>query len=66
MGSAYQIMGRSVPSHYLAMGTIGLVSLCILPSLVGGKKEKVASINAISDDEDAFVRKYLQEHKTKV
>lgn len=61
MGSAYQIFGRSVPGHYLAMGTFGLLALGTIYAKSGGTtKEQAPPIQAESSDEEKFIFDYLK------
>lgn len=59
MGSAYTIMGRSVPSHQLALATLGCVVLLVLPKPWGAPAPKHPAINAGSKEEEKFVKEYL-------
>ncbi|KAG2735022.1 hypothetical protein G9P44_001236 [Scheffersomyces stipitis] len=59
MGSAYTILGRSVPSHQLALATLGSVVLLILPKPWGPSAPKHPAINASSPEEEKFVKEWL-------
>ncbi|AMD22850.1 HHR081Wp [Eremothecium sinecaudum] len=61
MGSAYTIFGRSVPSHYLAIGTISATALLAVPNPFK-KSEPKKVWNASSEEEDKFVSEYLAKH----
>lgn len=61
MGSAYQIFGRSVPGHYLAMGTFGLIGAAAVYAKSGGApKEAAPQVQAESSDEEKFIFDYLK------
>ncbi|QLG71959.1 hypothetical protein HG535_0C03110 [Zygotorulaspora mrakii] len=62
MGAAYHIMGRTVPSHFLALGTIGLVALIAIPNPFSSKKGESIDFNAGSKDEEKFIKEYLAKH----
>ncbi|ODV78255.1 uncharacterized protein CANTADRAFT_53586 [Suhomyces tanzawaensis NRRL Y-17324] len=59
MGSAYTILGRSVPSHQLAIATLGLVTFVAVPKPWGPAAPKHPSINASSAEEEKFVKEWL-------
>lgn len=62
MGAAYQILGRSVPPHQLALGTIGAVVLLCLPKPWSATPKKEAKIEAANPDEEKFIKAYLEKH----
>lgn len=62
MGAAYHIMGRNVPSHFLALGTIGLAALIAMPNPFSSKKAKTVEFNASSKEEEKFIKEYLVKH----
>lgn len=59
MGSAYTILGRSVPSHQLALATLGAVVLVAAPKPWAAAPPAVPSINAASAEEEKFVKEWL-------
>ncbi|CAK9436799.1 uncharacterized protein LODBEIA_P13210 [Lodderomyces beijingensis] len=61
MGAAYHIMGKTVQPHQLALATLGLVSLLVLPNPFAAKP-KHPSINASSPEEEKFVKAFLEKH----
>lgn len=62
MGAAYQILGKSVLPHQLALGTIGLVSLLVVPNPFSAKKPKSVEFNTSSKEEEQFINEYLAKH----
>ncbi|MCJ1252064.1 hypothetical protein MMC30_009302 [Trapelia coarctata] len=58
----YNVMGRQVGSHYLAIATLGTTFLGAYLGLSGGdkKKESGPPINATSKDEEKFVQDFLK------
>ncbi|KAL6944708.1 hypothetical protein ACO0RG_001454 [Hanseniaspora osmophila] len=65
MGAAYNILGRSVLPHQLALGTFGAVIFFLLPNPFASKPQvQSVPIKAGSKDEEDFIKKYLQEHST--
>lgn len=62
MGSAYTILGRSIPSHQLAIATLSAVVLLVAPKPWGPPAPKHPSINASSPEEEKFVKEYLAKH----
>lgn len=62
MGAGYQILGRHVPSHQLALGTLGLVALIVAPNPFAAKKPKSVDFNAGSKEEEQFIQNYLAKH----
>ncbi|KAK6085563.1 hypothetical protein SCUP515_00670 [Seiridium cupressi] len=60
MVQMYNIFGRQVGSHYLAMGVLGAIFGGSYMSLGGGSKAKAATqtppINASSSDEEDFIK----------
>ncbi|CAK7901833.1 ATP synthase subunit K, mitochondrial [[Candida] anglica] len=62
MGSAYTILGRSVPSHQLALATLGAVAFVIAPKPWGAAPPKHPSVNATSPEEEKFVNEFLAKH----
>ncbi|CCC68616.1 hypothetical protein NCAS_0B05320 [Naumovozyma castellii] len=65
MANTYEIMGRVIQPHQLAVATIGAVALIALPNPFACKKEKVAEIKGKSPEEDKFIKEYLEAHKLK-
>ncbi|CAN3359390.1 ATP synthase subunit K, mitochondrial [Diutina catenulata] len=62
MGAAYHIMGRAVPPHQLALATLGLVTFIAMPKPWGPAAPKHPEINASSKEEEAFIKKFLQDN----
>lgn len=65
MGAAYQILGRTVQPHQLAIATLSLVALAAAPNPFAGKKVKEVEINAGSKEEEKFIKEYLEKHEKK-
>lgn len=63
MGSAYQILGRTYQPHQLALATIGLLSLVVMPNPFSKKQPKVVDIKADSKEEEQFIKEYLEKHQ---
>ncbi|KAF1982645.1 hypothetical protein K402DRAFT_424397 [Aulographum hederae CBS 113979] len=63
----YEIAGRKVGSHVLAMATLGTTFALSAFAMSGGKKKAEASppLNAGSKDEEKFIRDFLKEHEAK-
>ncbi|QLQ80288.1 hypothetical protein HG537_0D02890 [Torulaspora globosa] len=62
MGAGYQILGRHVASHHLALGTLGLVGLLVVPNPFASKKPKSINFGASSKEEEQFIENYLAKH----
>jgi F-type H+-transporting ATPase subunit k len=62
MAAAYTILGRSVPSHQLALATLGAVVFLVAPKPWGPPAPTSPSINASSPEEEKFVKEYLAKH----
>ncbi|AWU77391.1 uncharacterized protein C5L36_0D01280 [Pichia kudriavzevii] len=62
MGANYNLLGRSIPPHYLSLATIGAVVLLAAPKPWAPAVKKEAEINASSKEEEAFVKAYLEKH----
>lgn len=62
MGAAYNILGKSVPPQFLALGTIGAVVLLVVPKPWAPAVKKEAKIEAASKDEEDFIKKYLEKN----
>lgn len=65
MVATYTIMGRVVPSHHIALATLGLTSLLAIPNPFKSKPAPTVKIDASSPEEEAFIKKYLSEHEPK-
>ncbi|KAI6376186.1 hypothetical protein MCOR25_002821 [Pyricularia grisea] len=65
----YQIAGRKVGSHYLAMGVLTAMFGGVYASLSGPSKVPKAGttppINAASSDEADFIKKFLEDNSGK-
>lgn len=59
MGAAYTILGKSVPSHQLALATLGAVVFYVVPKPWAAAPPKHPSINASSPEEEKFVTEWL-------
>jgi F-type H+-transporting ATPase subunit k len=59
MGSAYTILGRSVPSHQLAIATLGAVVFAVIPKPWAPAPPSHPSINSSSPEEEKFVKEWL-------
>ncbi|KAJ9492831.1 hypothetical protein VN97_g448 [Penicillium thymicola] len=60
----YQIAGKKVGSHVLAMATLGSLFAGSYLAVSGGEKPKTAQgppINASSKDEENFVQNFMKE-----
>lgn len=62
MGAAYTILGKAIPPHQLALGTIGAVVLLCLPKPWAPTPKKEAKIDAANADEEKFIKEYLAKH----
>lgn len=59
MGAAYNILGRSVPPHHLALATLGAVVFGVAPKPWGSAAPAHPQINASSPEEEKFVKEWL-------
>ncbi|KAJ5309115.1 hypothetical protein N7499_007164 [Penicillium canescens] len=60
----YQIAGKKVGSHVLAMATLGSIFAGSWAAMSGGEKPKTAQgppINASSKDEENFIQNFMKE-----
>ncbi|EDO19271.1 hypothetical protein Kpol_1036p13 [Vanderwaltozyma polyspora DSM 70294] len=62
MGSAYKILGKNVPSHYLAIGTLSALALVAIPNPFKASEPKKVEFNSSSKDEEKFIQEYLAKH----
>lgn len=65
MGAAYQILGKSVPSHYLSLATLGAVVFIAAPKPWGPPAPTRPQIGASSPEEEKFVKEWLAKHAEK-
>ncbi|GMF16225.1 hypothetical protein B5S31_g3779 [[Candida] boidinii] len=65
MGAAYNILGKSVPPHHLAIGTIGAVVALVIPKPWGTTVKPQPEIQASSKEEEAFITEFLSKHQEK-
>lgn len=65
MAAAYSILGRSVPSHQLALATLGAVVFLVIPKPWGPPAPKHPSVNASSPEEEKFVKEWLAKNAPK-
>ncbi|KAK2741501.1 hypothetical protein FQN55_008252 [Onygenales sp. PD_40] len=58
----YNVAGRKVGSHFLAIATLGTTFLGSYLAMGSGKKDKTQPppINASSKDEEAFIQEFLK------
>ncbi|RMZ73396.1 ATP synthase subunit K mitochondrial [Pyrenophora seminiperda CCB06] len=69
MVAMYNILGRPVGSHVLAMATLGTAFVGAAFKMSGGKKADATTtppINAKSSDEENFVKEYVKKAADKV
>lgn len=64
MGSAYQILGRTYQPHQLALATLGLLTLVVMPNPFAKKQPKMVDIKGDSKDEEQFIKNYLEKHQS--
>lgn len=65
MGAAYNILGKSVQPHVLALGTLGALVFVTIPKPWGPAKPTHPAINAASPEEEKFVKDFLAKHAEK-
>lgn len=65
MGAAYTILGRTVQPHQLALGTLGLVSLLVVPNPFKSKPAAKPVYSSSSKEEEDFIKAYLEKHTAK-
>ncbi|OAA48422.1 hypothetical protein NOR_01672 [Metarhizium rileyi] len=66
--ATYNIAGRQVGGHYLAMGILGTLFGGAYYAVSGPKKTAAAAtppINASSSDEADFIKKFMEEQEKK-
>ncbi|KFG79760.1 hypothetical protein MANI_008759 [Metarhizium anisopliae] len=66
--ATYNIAGRQVGGHYLAMGILGSLFGGVYYATSGPKKPTAAAtppINASSSDEADFIKKFMEEQEKK-
>ncbi|KAK4995271.1 hypothetical protein LTR66_004887 [Elasticomyces elasticus] len=58
----YDVFGRKIGSHYLALATLGATFLGAYLSMGGSPKEKAQGppINATSKDEENFINEFVK------
>ncbi|KAJ1331789.1 ATP synthase subunit K family protein [Microdochium nivale] len=65
MVQMYNVLGRQIGSHYLAMGVLGSLFGGVTLALSGPSKKPLAQqtppINASSSDETDFIQKFLDQ-----
>lgn len=61
---AYNILGRNVPAHQLALATLGSVAFVAAPKPWGPAGPQHPQINASSKEEEKFVQEWLAKHNT--
>lgn len=59
MAAAYTILGKSVPSHQLALLTLGAVVFVTIPKPWGPPAPTHPPINASSAEEEKFIKDFL-------
>lgn len=62
MSGAYKIFGRTYQAHQLAIATLSVVALCVMPNPFAAKKPKTVELNASSPEEEEFIKNYLEKH----
>jgi F-type H+-transporting ATPase subunit k len=60
MGSAYTILGRTVPAHQISIATLSAALLVALPNPFASKAENTPKIDASSPEEQKFIEEYLK------
>ncbi|KAF3024127.1 hypothetical protein E8E14_005394 [Neopestalotiopsis sp. 37M] len=64
MVQMYNVLGRQVGSHYLAMGVLATLFGGTYAAVGGGSKATAAAkappINASSSDEESFIKNFLE------
>ncbi|CAI4051126.1 hypothetical protein N7582_005122 [Saccharomyces uvarum] len=65
MGAAYHVMGKAIPPHQLAIGTLGLLSLLVVPNPFKRAKPKTVDIKTGNKEEEQFIENYLKKHLEK-
>lgn len=64
MGAAYQILGRAVQPHQLAIATLSLVVVGVAPKpWSGSSAPSHPQINSSSPEEEKFVKEWLAKHE---
>ncbi|KAK3319057.1 hypothetical protein B0H66DRAFT_603614 [Apodospora peruviana] len=66
--SYYNILGRQIGSHHLAMATLGSIFAASYFSMSGGSKKQAPAappINASSSDELDFIKKFMEQDEKK-
>lgn len=66
MSVTYQILGRAVPAHQLAIGTMGLVAFLVAPKPWNSSKN-VVDVKKLCDspEEEKFVTDYIASRSQK-
>ncbi|KAI5792641.1 hypothetical protein FPQ18DRAFT_389219 [Pyronema domesticum] len=59
MVAYFNVFGRQVGSHVLAMATLGGTAAIATLSMSGGEKKTIPPIGAKSDDEEKFIKEFL-------
>lgn len=65
MGSGYNIMGRVIPPHQMAIGTISLVALICMPNPFAVKTPRTVDLKTGNKEEEKFIEEYLAENASK-
>lgn len=65
MGATYQILGKTVQPHQLALATLGAVSLLFVPNPFKGKTVAKPIYSSDSKEEEEFIKAYLEKHSAK-
>lgn len=65
MGASYNILGRAVQPHTLAIATLGSVVVFLLPKPWAPAKPAHPPINAASAEEEKYVKDFLAKHLEK-
>ncbi|CEP24856.1 unnamed protein product [Cyberlindnera jadinii] len=65
MGSAYTILGRTVPAHQIAIGTLSAALLLAIPNPFAAAVKPTPKIEASSPEEKKFIEDYLKQAEAK-
>ncbi|KAG0261533.1 hypothetical protein BG011_000939 [Mortierella polycephala] len=60
MGAEYIIFGRAIPTYKLAIATYAAVAAPIVAMKMGKKEAPADTIQAASQDEEAFIREFIK------
>ncbi|EGV64720.1 F1F0 ATP synthase subunit k [Yamadazyma tenuis] len=63
MAAAYTILGKSVPSHQLAIATLGAVAFVCIPKPWAPPAPAHPPTNASSAEEEKFIKEFLSKNQ---